>query len=78
MVHLQQLNIRVETINSKITASEKRRVVDDLRSVNPSTKLLYITPEQAATDYFRVRLLLDKSMPYELPTTAGFSGMSNF
>ncbi|XP_012944808.2 ATP-dependent DNA helicase Q5 [Aplysia californica] len=51
--HLEQLNIRADTINSKLTAKERKRIVADLLSKQPRIKLLYITPEQAATDSFR-------------------------
>ena len=54
MEHLQKLKIVAESINSKLSAQERKRVMTDLSSVNPSTKLLYITPEQAATDNFKV------------------------
>lgn len=48
--HLELLNIPAETINSKMTAKERARVVADLKQTTPQTKLLYITPEQAASD----------------------------
>lgn len=52
--HLTRLKIRAETINSKMTESERKRVINDLYSVQVSTSLLYVTPEQAATDFFKV------------------------
>jgi len=52
--HMTKMKIRAETINSKITTKERKRVILDLFAVNPSTKLLYITPEQAATPAFQV------------------------
>lgn len=55
--HMQKLNIRAETINSKMTQAERFRVTYDIKSVTTSTKLLYITPEQAATTYFKVSVL---------------------
>lgn len=51
--HLEELGIPAETLNSKLTAKERKRVLSDLNSKKPETKLLYITPEQAATDSFR-------------------------
>jgi len=37
-----------------MTESERKRVINDLYSVKVSTSLLYVTPEQAATDFFKV------------------------
>ncbi|XP_052282182.1 ATP-dependent DNA helicase Q5-like isoform X2 [Dreissena polymorpha] len=51
--HLSQLGIRSETINSKMSASERNKVLKDLNRDLPKTKLLYITPEQADTDSFK-------------------------
>ncbi|XP_050532250.1 ATP-dependent DNA helicase Q5-like [Daktulosphaira vitifoliae] len=51
--HLTQLRIRAETINSKLSPSERKRVLSDLYSMNVSTRLLYVTPEQAATEFFK-------------------------
>ncbi|XP_039289169.1 ATP-dependent DNA helicase Q5 isoform X2 [Nilaparvata lugens] len=51
--HLQMLKINAETINSKMTQSERQRVISDLRCVRPNTQLLYVTPEQAATFTFK-------------------------
>lgn len=59
--HLNRLKICAESINSKITTKERDRVINDLKSVNPSTKFLYITPEQAATNTCQNLLtMLDK------------------
>jgi len=55
--HLTRLKIRAETINSKMTESERKRVINDLYSVQVSTSLLYVTPEQAATDFFKVGII---------------------
>lgn len=52
--HLRKLKIRAETINSKIGQTERKRIFMDLTAMRPETKLLYVTPEQAATDAFRV------------------------
>ncbi|CAL8102843.1 unnamed protein product [Orchesella dallaii] len=51
--HLRKLKIRAETINSKVSVTDKKRIISDLMAVRPDTKLLYITPEQAATDGFK-------------------------
>ncbi|KAA0203231.1 hypothetical protein HAZT_HAZT004348 [Hyalella azteca] len=51
--HLKKLKIPAATINSKITSTERKKVIDDLRSCKPDTKLLYITPEQANTSTFQ-------------------------
>lgn len=34
--------------------ADRQRVISNLRNVNTTIKLLYITPEQAATSSFRV------------------------
>lgn len=54
MEHLQQLHIVAESINSKMTENERKRVFADLHCMAPNTRLLYITPEQAATKTFQV------------------------
>lgn len=54
--HLTQLRICAESINSKMTQKERDRVMGDLRSVRPSTRFLYITPEQGATESCRQTL----------------------
>ena len=50
--HLEDLGIPAETLNSKMGAKDRKRVLDDLYDASPRTKLLYITPEQAATSTF--------------------------
>lgn len=62
MDHLTKLKICAESLNSKMTVKERNRVILDLKSVKPSTKFLYITPEQAATEFFRG--LLDSIVKY--------------
>ncbi|ESO04933.1 hypothetical protein HELRODRAFT_78061 [Helobdella robusta] len=49
---LNKLGIPALTINSKLNAAERKRVMLDLKNVSPTTKFLYITPEQAATPTF--------------------------
>lgn len=51
--HLADKGILADTINSKMTVDERKRVLTDLNSKSPQIKLLYITPEQAATDFFK-------------------------
>jgi superfamily II DNA helicase RecQ len=53
--YLRELKIDAKTINSKITAAERQAVLSDLKSVNPTTRMLYVTPEQAKTETFKVR-----------------------
>ncbi|CAH1403089.1 unnamed protein product [Nezara viridula] len=55
---LRKLKINAETINSRMSASERQRVITDLKYVKPNTRLLYVTPEQAATSTFREILYL--------------------
>lgn len=62
--HLDLLKIPSETLNSKQTVKEKKRVLGDLHSSKPRTRLLYITPEQASTDGFRA--LVDSLMKRKL------------
>ena len=52
MEHLAGRNILAESINSKLGQRDRQRVLDDLRSRSPSTKLLYVTPEQCRTGIF--------------------------
>lgn len=51
--HLAKLKICAESLNSKMTTKDRERVLNDIKSVKPTTKFLYITPEQAATETFR-------------------------
>uniref|UniRef100_A0A336LL22 ATP-dependent DNA helicase n=1 Tax=Culicoides sonorensis TaxID=179676 RepID=A0A336LL22_CULSO len=53
MDHLTRLKIKSASINSKMGNKERETVINDLKSVKPSIKFLYITPEQAATTSFR-------------------------
>lgn len=52
--HLQKLKIVADTINSKMGTADRQRVINDLKCMKPTIKLLYITPEQAATSTFKV------------------------
>ncbi|CAK1601025.1 unnamed protein product [Parnassius mnemosyne] len=51
--HLTKLKIQAESINSKMTSKDRERVINDLRSLKPDTRFLYVTPEQAATGTFK-------------------------
>lgn len=51
--HLVALKIRAASLNSKTPAGEKNKIISDLKSTSPNLKLLYITPEQAATKNFK-------------------------
>ena len=53
MEHLANRKIVAESINSKMGEKERRRVLDDLKLKAPATRLLYVTPEQCATNTFR-------------------------
>ena len=50
---MKSRGIKADALNSKTTPADKKRILDDLKSEEPSVKLLYITPELAATDGFR-------------------------
>ncbi|CAN7985148.1 unnamed protein product [Ixodes hexagonus] len=50
---LRELGIAAETINSSMQKSERDRVRADLLSASPETRLLYVTPEQVATEGFQ-------------------------
>jgi RecQ family ATP-dependent DNA helicase len=50
---MRNANIRVETINSTTSKSEKDRVIRDLQCGHPLTRLLYVTPEFCQGDHFR-------------------------
>lgn len=63
MDSLTKLKICAESLNSKMTLKDRQRVVADLKSMKPSTQFLYITPEQAATDFFIA--LMDTMVKYK-------------
>ena len=54
---LKSKGIKGEAINSKTTPTDRKRILSDLKSDRPTTKLLYITPELAATKGFQSLLL---------------------
>lgn len=51
--HLTKLKIPAESINSKMSSKDRERVINDLKSIKPNTRFLYVTPEQAATGTFK-------------------------
>jgi len=53
VLHLNSLTIKAETLNSKLSVSERKRVHGEIQKLKPSIKLLYITPELAATPGFQ-------------------------
>ena len=56
---VQQLkgkHIKADALNSKTTSADRKRILADLKSDEPLIKLLYITPELAATEGFRTLL----------------------
>uniref|UniRef100_A0A670XTB5 ATP-dependent DNA helicase n=1 Tax=Pseudonaja textilis TaxID=8673 RepID=A0A670XTB5_PSETE len=54
--HLLSLKVRVSSFNSKMSAQERKAILADLTSDHPKIKLLYITPEMAASASFRPSL----------------------
>uniref|UniRef100_A0A0R3S3S4 ATP-dependent DNA helicase n=1 Tax=Elaeophora elaphi TaxID=1147741 RepID=A0A0R3S3S4_9BILA len=49
VISCKALGIKCDSLNSKTNVEDRRRIVEDLRTIKPETKLLYITPESAAT-----------------------------
>ncbi|NWW42468.1 RECQ5 helicase, partial [Pedionomus torquatus] len=54
--HLLALKIKACSLNSKLSAQEKKTILADLASEKPQVKLLYITPEMAAASSFQATL----------------------
>lgn len=52
--HLKALKIRAASLNSKLSKSERDTLLADLKTSSPNTRLLYVTPEQAHTNTFKV------------------------
>jgi superfamily II DNA helicase RecQ len=50
---LKSRGINSESLNSKVTVKKRKLIINDLKGEKPTIKLLYITPELAAQDYFR-------------------------
>ncbi|QIW98127.1 hypothetical protein AMS68_003645 [Peltaster fructicola] len=53
---LQRADVNVATINSTTPYALKTKIMDDLKSGHPHTKLLYVTPELCTMDHFRNNL----------------------
>jgi superfamily II DNA helicase RecQ len=53
---LKANKINAESLNSKITVKKRKQILEDLGSNDPKIKLLYITPELAAQEYFKAIL----------------------
>nr|XP_014093989.1 uncharacterized protein LOC106620117 [Bactrocera oleae] len=51
--HLGKVKIRADSLNSKMSNKERDAVISDLKAMRPSIRFLYITPEQAATQFFQ-------------------------
>ncbi|XP_075026099.1 ATP-dependent DNA helicase Q5 isoform X1 [Calonectris borealis] len=54
--HLLALKIKACSLNSKLSAQEKKTILADLASEKPQVKLLYVTPEMAAASSFQPTL----------------------
>ena len=50
---LKAKGVNVVALNSKTPSGERKKIMTDLHQKSPSIKLLYITPELAATPHFR-------------------------
>lgn len=50
---MRRRKIRAESLNSKMTEKERKRVISDLNCRCPDTRFLYVTPEQCATETFK-------------------------
>ncbi|XP_029456365.1 ATP-dependent DNA helicase Q5 isoform X2 [Rhinatrema bivittatum] len=51
--HLLALKIKACSLNSKLATQERKKILEDLESEKPQIKLLYITPEMAASVSFQ-------------------------
>ncbi|XP_038184199.1 ATP-dependent DNA helicase Q5 isoform X3 [Arvicola amphibius] len=54
--HLLALKVQVSSLNSKLSVQERKELLSDLERDKPQTKLLYITPEMAASASFQPTL----------------------
>lgn len=52
--HLVALKIKAVSLNSKTLKSERDAILTDLKTMLPTIRLLYVTPEQAKTSTFKV------------------------
>lgn len=53
---LKAKGVKAVALNSKTSSSERKQILSDLHLKTPTIKLLYITPELAATPHFRSQL----------------------
>ncbi|KAJ3552230.1 hypothetical protein NPX13_g11164 [Xylaria arbuscula] len=53
---LRAAGINASSFNSNTALAERDRILGDLKTGHPTTRLLYVTPELCATDRFRDRL----------------------
>lgn len=51
--YLRSLHIAAETLNSQTLAGDRNRIIGDLKAKQTNTRFLFITPEQAATEFFK-------------------------
>lgn len=51
--YLRSLHIAAETLNSQTLTGDRNRIIGDLKAKQTSTRFLFITPEQAATEFFK-------------------------
>lgn len=56
MEALQAAGIEARALNSLTPYSEKQKILRDLETGHPMTRLIYVTPELCSTDHFRKRL----------------------
>lgn len=50
---LKAKGIKSAALSSAVDAAERSMIISDLRSLKPQIKILYVTPEQIATSFFR-------------------------
>ncbi|XP_041076981.1 ATP-dependent DNA helicase Q5-like [Polyodon spathula] len=64
VAHLLAIKVKACSLNSTLQAEERSRIEADLRSESPRVKLLYITPEMAASYSFQplLSLLLSRGL----------------
>ena len=53
---LKRMNVKVASLSSQMSKRDRDGVILDLKSKSPSTKLLYVTPEQLKSTSFRTTL----------------------
>ena len=54
--HLSKHNIKARTLNNKVTKSETRKILSDVRNANSTIKLLFVTPERMCSPKFQAVL----------------------